>query len=42
MDALGLGAVAAGLASAVNAAAREITVMLAPALGTAAVSPKVA
>ena len=42
MDALGLGDAADGLASAMHAASREITVMLAPALGPAAASSKVA
>lgn len=42
MDALGLGDAADGLASAMHAASREITVSLAPALGPAAASSKVA
>ena len=42
IDALGLSDAADGLASAMHAASREITVMLAPALGPAAASSKVA
>lgn len=40
MDALGVGDAAGGLASAMHAASREITVMLAPALGPTIASPK--
>ena len=42
VDARGPGDAADGLATAMHAASREITVMLAPALGPAVASPKVA
>lgn len=42
IEALGLGDAAGGLAAAMNAASREITVMLAPALRPAHASPKAA
>jgi hypothetical protein len=42
MDALGVGDAADGLAAAMHAASREITVMLAPALQPANASPKAA
>ena len=42
MDAFGLGDAADGLAAAMHAASREITVMLASALGPANASPKAA
>jgi len=42
IEALDLGDRADGLAAAINAASREITVMLAPALGPANASPKAA
>lgn len=42
IDALGLGHGAGGLAAAMHAASREITIMLAPARRPASASPKAA
>jgi hypothetical protein len=42
VDALDRGEAADGLAAAMQAASREITIMLAPALGAASASPKAA
>jgi len=42
IDARGFGDAAGGLAAAMHAASREITVMLAPALGPVSASPKAA
>ena len=42
VNALGRGGAAGGLAAAMHAASREITIMLAPALGPASASAKAA